>query len=267
MRANPRLWTAPPCIWPSTPSGLIALPASWTTTNSWSVELARVRIHLDPGQLGGEGRRLHRERDVAHAEHRRHLGHVEVALLADLGERDRPARHAANRHLAVLELEVLDGRLHLGGGDLERLAAGILRRLHHRGADRVDRLAARAEPGEGRTVGVAGRDADLVDVDPVGGRGDLRQPDVRAGDVDLAGEDLQRPVGLSRTVAPVGWSPGIQPPDRQPRAAQPVSVLAAAGRPLLAALPQRVLGEPRAAPPSPRCSARAGRWPSDRPLA
>ena len=147
-------------------------------------------------------------------------------------------------HLAVLDLEVVDGRLHLRRGDLERLTAGVLRRLHHRGADRVDRLAARAEPGERRAVGVPGRDAHLVDVHPEGGRGDLRQRDVRAGDVDLAGEDLSEPSGLSRTVAPVGWSPGIQPPDRQPRAAQPVAVLAAAGRPLRAGLPERVLGEP-----------------------
>src|SRR4030095_126862 len=55
---------------------------------------------------------------------------------------------------------------------------------------------------------------------------------------------LRDPSGLSRTVAPVGWSPGIQPPSARPLPRSPPPVLAPTGRPLVAVLPERVLTEP-----------------------
>src|SRR5262245_27956458 len=155
VSANPRLCTAPPCIWPSTPSGLIAFPASCTTTKSWSVT----------SPVSGSTSTLASWAAKAGActanamwltPRTGHLRHVEVALLPDLGERDRAARDAADRHLAVLDLEILDRRLHLRGRDLEGLATRVLRGLHDRRADRVDRLAPRAEPGQRRAVGVPG---------------------------------------------------------------------------------------------------------------
>ena len=204
-----------------------------------------VGVDLDPRELRGEGRGLHGEGRMAHAEHRRYLGHVEVALLADLGERDRPIRHAADHHAPVLDLEVVDGRFHLGGGDLERLAPGVLRRLEHRGAHRVDGLAPRAEPGHGRRVGVAGGDAHLVDVDAVGRRGDLGQGDVRAGDVHLAGEHAERAVGVEPDRGARRLEPGDPAAHREARAAPAMAVLVAALRPLRPVLPERMLGEPR----------------------
>jgi len=104
---------------------------------------------------------------------------------------DAAIRYAAYHHALVLDLKVLDRGFHFLGGDLERLLPRVLGRLHHRHADGVDRLATGAEPGDGRDVGVAGGDLDLVDVDAVCRRCDLGQRDVRARDVHLAGQNLQ----------------------------------------------------------------------------
>src|SRR5919106_429737 len=137
VSAMPRLCTAPPCIWPSTASGLMALPTSCTTTNSCSVSSPVSR------------------------------------------STSMRAMCAAHDHAAVHDLEVLHRGFELAGGDLERLAPRVLRCLHDRNADGVDRLAARAEAGHRRHVGVARRDLHLLDVDAVRRRGDLRQRDVR----------------------------------------------------------------------------------------
>ena len=131
------------------------------------LDLAGVGIDFDPGQLGAEGRRLLREGRMADAEDRRHLRHVQVALLTDLGQRDAAIGHAAHHHALVLDLEVLDRRFHLLGRDLERLLARVLGGFHHRHADGVDGLAAGAEPGDGSDIRVAGGDPHLVHVDAV----------------------------------------------------------------------------------------------------
>ena len=113
-------------------------------------ELARVGVDLDARQLRREGRapagrrpgRLTPRTGGTFDMYRLPFLPIWAKVITRSG-------HAADGHPAVLDLEVVDRRLELLGGDLERLPPGVLGGLQHRRADRVDGLAAGAQTGDG----------------------------------------------------------------------------------------------------------------------
>src|SRR5437870_6199565 len=150
---------------------------------------------VDPGAGAslGDGR-------FALAQHRLVLRAERRAQPIDVAQRLDLAGHALDAHLAIDHLQILNRRLHLGGGDVQHPLAGFLSRFEHGWTHRVDRFAATGGAGVRRRIRIDGADAHLIGALEAEGLGrDDLQTRIGARQVDRADCHHERAIRLQTT--------------------------------------------------------------------